>query len=76
MAYVNLYSVKFDSLKSRDFKVEIINDYKKKETAIDGLRPKPVKLKDGGYVLYIWSHTGESAKLKAERILDERIHSK
>lgn len=73
MSYVNLYAVTFDSLKGHNLKAELIENYKKKEAAVEGLNPKPIRVK-GGYVLYIWSHSSENAKAKAERILNERIH--
>ena len=66
MPWANLYAIKLDP-KTKEQTIEPVNGYRKKKQEFTS-HPKPIKLKDGRYILYVWASTSDFAKMDADKI--------
>ena len=71
MPWANLYSVKYDP-DTKQQVVEMVEGYRKKKHDFTS-NPKPIQLKDGKYIVYVWASTSKFAALDANRIFDKYL---
>ena len=69
-ATVGFFAVKYFP-DTKEYPFQQIEAYKRKKSQVEDLRPKPLELQDGSFVLYLWAEDSNAAILRANKRFSE-----
>lgn len=69
-ATVGFFAVKYFP-DTKEYTFQQIEGYKRKKSQVEDLRPKPIELQDGSFVLYLWAEDSNAAILRANKRFSE-----